>query len=369
MGTCSRKVRARLAAMAAVASACCALTIAATPAVAVTTDELQAQVDQAAQAYNDATAKAAELETKISESQAKIDEVSTSLPDKQRRAAVSMSAAYKMQQSTPGLVTMLLSAETFSDFLTSFQYITAITRSNDSAVQELVVMQRELSDAQQTLEEAKEEADAQKQVAQEQLNNAQTALSELNAQIAAQAAAEAAAKAAEQAATQDSAQTAETAGAGNDSAATSGSGSSDSANSGASSGSSSSGSSFSSNASNAASNPSATDGTEVETDGDWMIGLASAYSVADNTGGNATASGDILTDDSMTVAVPLSQRYLLGRTVQIRYGGKTVTATVNDVGGFAKYGRVLDLAGGVWKSFGCDSPTAWGVRAVQYRFL
>ncbi len=364
MGTCSRKVRARLAVMAAVTSACCALTIAATPAMAVTTDELQAQVDQAAQAYNDATAKAAELETKISESQAKIDEVSTSLPDKQRRAAVSMSAAYKMQQSTPGLVTMLLSAETFSDFLTSFQYITAITRSNDSAVQELVVMQRELSDAQQTLEEAKEEADAQKQVAQEQLNNAQTALSELNAQIAAQAAAEAAAKAAEQAATQDSAQTAETAGAGNDSAATSGSGSSDSENNGASSGSSSS-----SNASNAASNPSATDGTEVETDGDWMIGLASAYSVADNTGGNATASGDILTDDSMTVAVPLSQRYLLGRAVQIRYGGKTVTATVNDVGGFAKYGRVLDLAGGVWKSFGCDSPTAWGVRAVQYRFL
>ena len=100
-----------------------------------------------------------------------------------------------------------------------------------------------------------------------------------------------------------------------------------------------------------------------------MIGKASAYSVADNTGGNATASGEILTDDSVTVAVPISQRYLLGRSVQIRYNGKTVTARVTDVGGFAPYGRALDLAGGVWKAFGFSSPGAWGVRAVQYRFL
>ncbi len=339
--------------MAAVAaSACCAMSLLATPAHAVTVDELQAQVDQATQAYNDATDKVNELQAQIEESQAKIDEVNNSLPEKQQRAATSMSAAYKMQQSTPGLVTMLLSADTFSDFLTSFQYLTAITRSNDDAVQELVSMEKELASAQETLESAKQEADAQQKQAQASLESAQSALSQLNAQIAAQAAAEAAAKAAEEAASQEAAN------AESGEAATTGSESS-SNNSGSSSSSSSS----------STSNPSATDGTEVETDGEWMIGYASAYSLADNTGGDATASGEILTDDSMTVAVPLSQRYLLGRTVQIRYGGKTVTATVNDVGGFAKYGRVLDLAGGVWKSFGYDSPTAWGVRAVQYRFL
>ncbi len=344
--------------MAAVAaSACCAMSLLATPAHAVTVDELQAQVDQATQAYNDATDKVAELQAQIEESQAKIDEVNGSLPEKQQRAATSMSAAYKMQQSTPGLVTMLLSADTFSDFLTSFQYLTAITRSNDDAVQELVNMEKELASAQETLESAKEEADAQQKQAQASLESAQSALNQLNAQIAAQAAAEAAAKAAEEAASQ------EAAAAESGEAATTGSESS-SGNNGSGNSSSSSSSSSSST-----SNPAATDGTEVETDGEWMIGYASAYSLADNTGGNATASGEILTDDSMTVAVPLSQRYLLGRTVQIRYGGKTVTATVNDVGGFAKYGRVLDLAGGVWKSFGYDSPTAWGVRAVQYRFL
>ena len=174
------------------------------------------------------------------------------------------------------------------------------------------------------------------------MNQAQAALDQLNAQISAQAAAEAAAR--ENANTQQN-QTPET-----DSSNTSNGNSNAGTDTGK-------------------SDPGATDGSEVETDGEWMIGYASAYSVADNTGGNATASGDILTDDSMTVAVPLSQRYLLGRTVQIRYGGRTITATVNDVGGFAQHGRVLDLAGGCWKAFGCSSPYEWGVRAVQYRFL
>ena len=108
---------------------------------------------------------------------------------------------------------------------------------------------------------------------------------------------------------------------------------------------------------------------DVETDGEWMCGLASAYDVDNNTGGTATASGAILTSDSVTVAVPASQYYLLGRTVEIRYGGKTITATVTDTGGFASYGRVLDLAGGCWKAFGFSSCYDWGVRAIQYRFL
>ena len=179
------------------------------------------------------------------------------------------------------------------------------------------------------------------------MTEAQTALDELNAQIAAQQAAEAAAKAQAEADAQAKAQ----------------------ADASSTPDSSSSSSSPNTPSASTPSNPSATDGSEVKSDGEWMIGMASAYSIDNNTGGNATASGDELTDDSMSVAVPLSQRYLLGRSVQIRYNGKTITAVVNDVGGFAAYGRVLDLAGGCWKAFGCSSAGEWGVRAVQYRFL
>ena len=316
----------------------CSSALAPASAYAATADELQNRVDAATQAYGDATAKVSELQAKIDESQAKIDEVNAELPEQRERAEQSLSSLYKMQQGTPGLVSLLLSSDSFADFFTTYQYLNAVQRSNTDALAELNRMEGELSAAQQTLQAAKDEASAQQQ-------QAQTALDELNAQIAAQAAAEAAAKAQAEAQTQAQSQAA--------------SGSSQAASSPA----------ASAPAASTPSNPSATDGSEVKSDGEWMIGMASAYSVDSNTGGNATASGDELTDDSMSVAVPLSQRYLLGRSVQIRYGGKTITAVVNDVGGFAAYGRVLDLAGGCWKAFGCSSASDWGVRAVQYRFL
>lgn len=321
----------------------CSSALAPASAYAVTADELQSRVDAATQAYSDATAKVSELQAKIDESQAKIDEVNAKLPEQRERAEQSLSSLYKMQQGTPGLVSLLLSSDSFADFFTTYQYLNAVQRSNTDALVELNKMEGELSAAQQTLQAAKEEASAQQQQAQTSMTEAQTALDELNAQIAAQQAAEAAAKAQAKAQAQaDASSTPD---------------------------SSSSSSSPNTPSASTPSNPSATDGSEVKSDGEWMIGMASAYSIDNNTGGNATASGDELTDDSMSVAVPLSQRYLLGRSVQIRYNGKTITAVVNDVGGFAAYGRVLDLAGGCWKAFGCSSAGEWGVRAVQYRFL
>lgn len=316
----------------------CSSALAPASAYAATADELQRRVDTATQAYGDASAKVSELQAKIDESQAKIDEVNAELPEQRERAEQSLSSLYKMQQGTPGLVSLLLSSDSFADFFTTYQYLNAVQRSNTDALAELNRMEGELSAAQQTLQAAKDEASAQQQQAQTSMTEAQTALDELNAQIAAQAAAEAAAQAQTEAQTQAQSQAASSPAASAPAAST-------------------------------PSNPSATDGSEVKSDGEWMIGMASAYSVDSNTGGNATASGDELTDDSMSVAVPLSQRYLLGRSVQIRYGGKTITAVVNDVGGFAAYGRVLDLAGGCWKAFGCSSASDWGVRAVQYRFL
>ena len=74
----------------------------------------------------------------------------------------------------------------------------------------------------------------------------------------------------------------------------------------------------------------------------------------------------------MGVAVPKSMpnyRSYFGRTVEIRYGGMTVYATVNDCGSMGGGSRVLDLQPGVWKAFGFSSCRAWGLRTVSYRFL
>ncbi len=105
----------------------------------------------------------------------------------------------------------------------------------------------------------------------------------------------------------------------------------------------------------------------------WKTGSASAYgSTADGTLGKPTASGALVTETSMGVAVPLSwpnARSYLGRQVEISYGGSTVVATVNDLGGMGGGSRSLDLQPGVWKAFGASSCFDWGVRTVSYRFL
>lgn len=312
---------------------CCALSFNAQSARAATMEELQAQAEEATNAYNEATSKLNEIKTKIEENQARVDEISEKLPTQLEKAETSIRTLYKMQQSTPGLVSLLLSADSFSDFITTYQYLNALQRDNIETLEELNELETELKTTQQELEIAEAQASTEQEEAEDKLAEAQNAIVALHEQLAAQAAAEAAAAAA--------------------AAAESGEASEEGTSS----------------VTNEPANPSATDGSEIADDSSWMTGWASAYSLADNTGWDATASGETLTDDSMTVAVPADQSYLLGRTVEISYNGTTITARVNDTGGFAKYGRVLDLAGGCWKAFGFDSPNAWGVRKVQYRFL
>lgn len=354
----SGRAYARRAIMAGLAAALfCATTWAARPARAATVDELQAKVDQSVQAYDDATAEVNDLQAKIEDSQAKIDEVNAQLPQQRKLAEDSLRSLYKMHQGTPGLVSLLLSSDNFSDFLTTYHYIETVQNAQVDDVEKLAKMEGDLESAQQTLQASKTAADQKQQDAADAMAQAQSELDELNRQIEAQKAAEAAAaaKAAEEAAAQAAAQQQQEQEAAASAAAQTQAQTQAQANQ--------------SSSNPQPSNPSATDGSEVKDDGEWMIGSASAYSPESNTGGNATASGEILSESSVSVAVPASQRYLLGRTVQIRWSGKTVNAKVTDTGGFAAYGRVLDLAPGVYKAFGFSSASAWGVRVVQYRFL
>ena len=107
----------------------------------------------------------------------------------------------------------------------------------------------------------------------------------------------------------------------------------------------------------------------------WKTGVASAYggsSDASTPNPGTTATGAICNDSSMGVAVPMSwpnYRSYLGRAVEIKYGGKTVIATVNDCGNMGGGSRALDLQPGVFKAFGFSTCQAWGVRTVSYRFL
>lgn len=107
----------------------------------------------------------------------------------------------------------------------------------------------------------------------------------------------------------------------------------------------------------------------------WLTGQASAYGgSSDPTTPNPgiTATGARCDDNSKGVALPMSMpnyRSYFGRTVEIKYNGMTVYATVNDCGGLRGGARKLDLQPGVFKAFGYSTCQEWGVRNVTYRFL
>lgn len=289
---------------------------------------LQGRIDESNEAYNTAVAHATELQDQIDANEARLAQIEEELPAKKDAAAKSLRVSYKMQAGSGDLIQLLLSSEDFNEVISTLQYLEKITSHNNAAVEDLAQATDELEQVQSALASQKAQVDSEVQSALASLTEANDVRDQYEAQMAAQQAAQVRQAAAQQQATEQQ-----------------GASSSDSAKSDSSA------------------------NQDVETDGEWMCGLASAYDVDNNTGGTATASGAILTSDSVTVAVPASQYYLLGRTVEIRYGGKTITATVTDTGGFASYGRVLDLAGGCWKAFGFSSCYDWGVRAVQYRFL
>lgn len=295
---------------------------------ATTLSELQGRIDESNEAYNTAVAHATELQDQIDANEARLAQIEEELPAKKDAAAKSLRVSYKMQAGSGDLIQLLLSSEDFNEVISTLQYLEKITSHNNAAVEDLAQATDELEQVQSALASQKAQVDSEVQSALASLTEANDARDQYEAQMAVQQAAQVRQAAAQQQATEQQ-----------------GASSGDSAKSDSSA------------------------NQDVETDGEWMCGLASAYDVDNNTGGTATASGAILTSDSVTVAVPASQYYLLGRTVEIRYGGKTITAAVTDTGGFASYGRVLDLAGGCWKAFGFSSCYDWGVRAVQYRFL
>lgn len=107
--------------------------------------------------------------------------------------------------------------------------------------------------------------------------------------------------------------------------------------------------------------------------GEWKVGMASAYGgSSDPSSGHTTATGERVDDFSMGVAVPMSlpnYRQYFGHQILIKIGGTVVTAKVNDCGYMGGGSRALDLQPGVFKAFGYGSCQAWGVRQVEYRIL
>lgn len=287
-------------------------------------------------------------------------------------------AAQEYKTGGISLIKVLLESQSISDLVNNMQYFDAIQEDQARQIAEQKQLEATFNDALDDLNKKKDEqvkaisdaeakqTEAQQVVAQAtaHLSDAQAAaeaarLAELQKQAEALKAQQEAQSQTEQAPAEESKGAAEKAEeSGNGAASNSGNQSS----SGSSSGSSNSNGSGSNNSNS----------SNTSTSG-WQSGVVSAYgSTSDGTLGAHTATGAIVSESSMGVAVPMSMpnyRSYFGRSVEISYGGRTVVAVVNDCGGLGGGSRALDLQPGVWKALGASSCFDWGVRTVSYRFL
>lgn len=346
-----------------------ALTCAPEPALAATAAtrgelaSLQKEVSRAAGTYADATSRAAELNEQVQTAADDILRIEQELmPQAQNRAALAARELYKRHASNGGALAMLLNAGSFADFLSMTKYLGTVQSANITALDELHALEDELNGKLAELSSAKDEADLQLSRAQDALDTAQSAAAKIQAKANAEDAEEAeiARQAAEQAAQLQAQQNASQ---NRPSAPTPDTGSNDAG----------------------ATTPQAPDTPAAPKPEDtatppappappvsptpptppaitWKTGVASYYGIGDGFMGGTTANGETVTETSMGIAM---LNVPFGTRVEIRYGGRSVIAYVNDRGPYV-HGRVIDMQPAVARALNFLSV---GVATVQYRFL
>lgn len=323
-------------------------------ATAQTEAELAAltqQVNSAATTYQQATDRVNELNEQISEMADEIlDFEQNKLPEQQQKASDAAANLYKLHVASPNVMSMLLNSASLGDLITQGKYLTTIQDDNTAELERLNTMHEELESKMEKLSAAKDEAEQEQQKASEALASAQSAQAQMAARAQSEDAAEA--EAARMAAEEAAATTAHMQQQGSVS------------NSNGSSQGSNAGSAGSAGSGSSTQQPSGTGGSSSGTTStsSWKSGVASYYGIGDGFMGGTTASGAIVTESSMGVAM---LNVPLGTYVEISYGGRSVIAVVNDRGPYV-HGRVIDMQPAVARALGFLSV---GVGTVQYRFL
>lgn len=337
--------------------------LAATAATRGELASLQKEVSRAAGTYADATSRAAELNEQVQTAADDILRIEQELmPQAQNRAALAARELYKRHESNGGALAMLLNAGSFADFLSMTKYLGTVQSANIAALDELHALEDELNGKLAELSSAKDEADLQLSRARDALDTAQSAAAKIQAKANAEDAEEAeiARQAAEQAAQLQAQQNASQ---NRPSAPTPDTGSNNAGTT-------------TPQAPDTPATPKPEDITTPPTPPappapptppappaiTWKTGVASYYGIGDGFMGGTTANGETVTETSMGIAM---LNVPFGTRVEIRYGGRSVIAYVNDRGPYV-HGRVIDMQPAVARALNFLNV---GVGTVQYRFL
>lgn len=141
-------------------------------------DEFQQRVEQTSADYLAATEHLSSIERSIEENRAQIERLEAALPAQQARSNDAATALYKMQSDSASIVTLLLNARDFSDFMRNLEYIGSVADRNVAEINELQSMKAQLDRTEAELETQRVAAERAAADAQSALEEAQAAREE-----------------------------------------------------------------------------------------------------------------------------------------------------------------------------------------------
>lgn len=145
-------------------------------------DELVTRIETTTTAYREAADSLAQIEDDISKSEERIAQIREELPAQRARTAASIKNLYIFQQSTDSILTLLLSADDFEDFIGTLRYMDAIHAHNTSEINALTSMEDELSQRLTGLVAQRDTAAEREEAARKALEEARSARVDLQQQ-------------------------------------------------------------------------------------------------------------------------------------------------------------------------------------------
>ena len=349
---------------AAVAAITAALVASSVPVAAFAEDtdleSLQNAAIAAGEQYDQAQQELDSLQQQIDDNEARIEEIEDQLPELKANASNAIATSYKIHQDQNSLLALLLSADTFNDFITQLAYLNHIVGNATNDMNDLVAAQQELTQKQAELSQQKADEEAKVQTAKDAYDSANAAIEAAKEKAMENAAAQEAAYEAEQAKGQQDATVTEIQEATQDSSSDSSAQTSTQAQETSSQSQQQDTSSQSSAPQASAPASSSSSSSSAAPAASYTYVEASMYGEGDGLMYGTTASGDTLTPTSMGVAMKTMP---LGTIIEITYNGRTVTAVVNDRGPYSG-NRQIDMQPAVASALGFS-----GVGTVGYRVV
>lgn len=349
---------------AAVAAITAALVASSVPVAAFAEDtdleSLQNAAIAAGEQYDQAQQELDSLQQQIDDNEARIEEIENQLPELKANASNAIATSYKIHQDQNSLLALLLSADTFNDFITQLAYLNHIVGNATNDMNDLVAAQQELTQKQAELSQQKADEEAKVQAAKDAYDSANAAIEAAKEKAMENAAAQEAAYEAEQAKGQQDATVTEIQEATQDSSSDSSAQTSTQAQETSSQSQQQDTSSQSSAPQASAPASSSSSSSSAAPAASYTYVEASMYGEGDGLMYGTTASGDTLTPTSMGVAMKTMP---LGTIIEITYNGRTVTAVVNDRGPYSG-NRQIDMQPAVASALGFS-----GVGTVGYRVV